>query len=71
MSLQQNVGQNCNVNTTNKISKMANFKYLGTILTNKNWMHEEISENKVQIIAVIMRCKIRKKTGCGCFKRGR
>jgi hypothetical protein len=50
---------------------MANFKYLGTILTNKNWMHEEISENKVQIIAVIMRCKIRKKTGCGCFKRGR
>jgi hypothetical protein len=58
MPLQKNAGQNCNVNTTNMLSKMANFKYLGTTLTNKNWMHEEISENKVQIMAVIMRCKI-------------
>jgi len=39
MSLQQNVGQNCDVNTTNKISKMANFKYFGTMLTNKYWIH--------------------------------
>lgn len=29
-------------------------------------MHEEISENKVQIMPAIMLCKIRKKTGCGC-----
>jgi hypothetical protein len=33
-------------------------------------MREEISENKVQIMVVIMRCKIRKKTGCGCSRRG-
>jgi hypothetical protein len=48
---------------------VAKFKYLGTILTNKNWMNYEKSKNKMQIMSVIMRCKIRKKTGCGCWRR--
>jgi len=34
-------------------------------------MHEEINENKVQIMPAIMLCKIRKKTGFGCSRRRR
>ena len=39
MSHEQNVGQNHNTNIAINVAK---FKYLGTTLTNENYMHKEI-----------------------------
>jgi hypothetical protein len=43
MSQDQNAGQNRNINIDNKsLERVEKFKYLGTTLTNRNFIHEEI-----------------------------
>jgi hypothetical protein len=43
MSCHQHVGQNHNLLTANKLSEnVVKFKYLGTMATNQNCIHEEI-----------------------------
>jgi hypothetical protein len=43
MSRYQNPGQNQNIRIANEsFENVAKFKYLGTILTNKNYIHDEI-----------------------------
>jgi hypothetical protein len=43
MSRHQNLGQNQNIRTANEsFENVAKFRYLGTALTNRNGMHDEI-----------------------------
>jgi hypothetical protein len=42
MSCHQTAGQNHHIKVANKSSEVANFKYLGTVVTNQNSIHEEI-----------------------------
>ena len=43
MPRDQNVGQNYNIKTSREsFERVEQFKYLGTTLTNKNSIHEEI-----------------------------
>ena len=59
MSGDRNVGQNGNIKLDNKYFEMVEqFKYLGTTVTNRNSIQEEIKSRLKSRNAVIIRCRI-------------
>jgi hypothetical protein len=51
MSHHQTTGQNCVIN-------VADFKYLGMVVTNRNWIHEEIKRRFNQGMLATMQFRI-------------
>jgi len=58
MSRDQNSGRSQNIKTDNSSSERVEFKYLGTILKNQNFIQEEIKSRLKSGILAIIRCKI-------------
>jgi hypothetical protein len=65
MSRNQDAAQNHDIKVDNKsFERVEEFKYLGTTLTNRNSIHEEIKSRLKSGVLAIIRCRIFCLPGC-------